>query len=75
MKINHNVKDWNEIESHITDNLKLPLIGKPWISNNGRIFMTIGFRTRKKEFEDWKLRTFNWQESGVTAVTFSRLYR
>ena len=75
MKINHNVKDWNEIESHITDNLKLPLIGKPWISNNGRNFMTIGFRTKKKEFEYWKLRTFNWQESGVTAVTFSRLYR
>ena len=53
MKVNHNAKDWKQIETHIKENLKLPLIG------NG----------------DWKLRTFNWQDSGITSVSSSRLYR
>ena len=53
MKVNHNAKDWKQIETHIKENLKLPLI------ENG----------------DWKLRTFNWQDSGITSVSSSRLYR
>jgi hypothetical protein len=75
MKLNHGIKNWQEIESTISENLQLPLIGKPWISNNGRHFMTVGFRTKIQDFENWKIRTFNWQESGIGAVSSSRLYR
>ena len=75
MKLNHNIKNWQEIEANISENLKLTLIGKPWISNNGRLFMTVGFRTKMQDFENWKIRTFNWQDSGIGAVSFSRLYR
>ena len=75
MKLNHNIKNWQEIEANISENLKLTLIGKPWISNNGRLFMTVGFRIRIQDFENWKIRTFNWQDSGIGAVSFSRLYR
>ena len=70
-----NIKNWQEIEAHISENIQLTLIGKPWISNNGRLFMTVGFRTKMQDFENWKIRTFNWQDSGIGAVSFSRLYR
>ena len=75
MKLNHNIKNWQEIEAHISENIQLTLIGKPWISNNGRLFMTVGFRTEMQNFENWKIRTFNRQDSGIGAVSFSRLYR
>ena len=75
MKLNHSIKNWQEIETNISDNLQLSLIGKPWIANNGRLFMTVGFRTKIEDFEKWKIRTFNWQDSGIGAVSFSRLYR
>ena len=75
MKLNHSIKNWQEIEANISENLQLTLIGKPWISNNGRLFMTVGFRTKMQDFENWKIRTFNWQDSGIGAVSFSRLYR
>ena len=75
MKLNHNIKNWQEIEAHISENIQLTLIGKPWISNNCRLFMTVGFRTKMQDFENWKIRTFNWQDSGIGAVSFSRLYR
>ena len=63
MKVNHGIKNWEEIESIISDNLKLTLLGRPWIANNGRHFLTIGFRTKEQDYENWKLGTFNWQES------------
>ena len=75
MKLSHGIKNWDEIESIISDNLKLTLFGRPWMANNGRQFMTIGFRTKVQDFEDWKIRTFNWQDSGIRAVSLSRLYR
>ena len=75
MKLNHSIKNWQEIETNISDNLQLSLIGKPWIANNGRLFMTVGFRTKIEDFEKWKIRTLNWQDSGIGAVSFSRLYR
>ena len=75
MKVSHTFKNWEEIESHILENLKLTLVGKPWISNNGRQFMTIGFRTNHQDFENWKARTLNYQDSGLLAVSSSRLYR
>ena len=75
MQINHSLKNWSEIESHITEKLNLTLIGRPWISNNGRHYMTIGFRTEQTEHENWKLETFNWQNSGIRAVTSSRMYQ
>ena len=80
MRISHNVNNsapghWAEVESYISEQLKFTLIGKPWIANNGNRYMTIGFRTFRKEYENWKLNTFNWQGSNIRAVTFSRLYR
>ena len=75
IKLNHNIKNWQEIEALVSENLQLSLIGKPWISNNGRLFMTVGFRPKMQDFENWKIRTFNWQDSGIGAVSFSRLYR
>ena len=75
MKTSHTFNNWEQIELHIRETLKLTLIGKPWIANNGRQFMTIGFRTFRRDFEQWKMETFNWQESGLQSVTSSRLYR
>ena len=73
MQINHRVKNWSEIESHITEKLNLTLIGRPWISNKERHYMSIEFRTEQTEHEKWKLETFNWQHSGIRAVTSSRM--
>ena len=75
IKFNPDVKNWEEIKGHISENLKLTLIGNPWIANSGRHYMTIGLRTKIQDYENWKLRTFNWQESGIRAVSSSRLYR
>ena len=35
MKLSHGIKNWDEIESIISDNLKLTLFGRPWMANNG----------------------------------------
>ena len=75
MKMSHTFNNWDAIETHITGKLGLTLTGKPWIANNGRQFITIVFKTLSKEFEKWKIETFNWQESGLHAVTTSRIYR
>ena len=56
MKMKHGMKDWQEIKSYISENLQLPLFGNPWIANNGNHFMTIGFRTKCQDFENWKIR-------------------
>ena len=71
----HTVNNWEDIEHLILDKLKMKLIGKPWISNTGKHYMTIGFRTARQDYENWKIRTFNWQESGIRAVSSSRMYR
>ena len=75
MKYSHSAKSWDEIELFITKNLQLSLAGKPWIANNGRQYMTVGFRTSREDFENWKCRTLNWQESGIRGVTSSQVYR
>ena len=75
MKINHDFKSWEEVESLIRGKLKMTLIGRPWLSNSGKLFKTVGFRTLKDDYERWKMQTFNWQDSGIRAVSFSRLYR
>jgi len=66
--------DWGQIEDFIIEEMKFTLIGKPWISNNGNHYMTIGFRTKRRDYEKWKTETFNWQDSNIRAVTYSRLY-
>ena len=75
MKVKLGIKHWQEIEAHIVDDLQLTLLGKPWLSNSGNHFMTVGFRTKCQDFENWKIRTLNWQDSGIRAVSFSRLYK
>jgi len=75
MRTSHDFKSWTEIERVINTNLKMTLIGRPWIANNGRHFKTVGFRASKTDYERWKLETFNWQESGVRAVSSSSLYK
>ena len=75
MRINHDFKSWDDIGLFIDKNLKMKLHRRPWLSNNGRHFKTIGFRTYKADYESWKIRTFNWQDSGIREVTSSKLYR
>ena len=45
MKIGHDDLDETKVETYITKSLKFSLIGKPWIANNGRHFVTVGFKT------------------------------
>ena len=75
MKINHDFKSWEEVQVFIKENLKMDIIGRPWLSNSGRLYKTVGFRTLSDDYERWKLEKFNWQDSGIRAVSSSRLYR
>ena len=75
MRFGHSFKSWPDIEEHIRHNFKMTLFGQPWICNNGKHFMTIGFRTIKKDFEAWKGRTLHWKDSGTREVASSRLYK
>ena len=75
MCISHDVKSWEEIAIMIKEKLNMRLIGRPWLANNGRLYKTVGFRTLRKDLENWKIATFNWQDSGVRAVASSKLYR
>ena len=63
------------VERYISKSLKLSLIGKPWIANNGRHFVTVGFKTYTSDYKKWKDDNVNYQDSGVRAVTFSQLYQ
>ena len=74
MRINHEDLDKQKVATFITKSLKFSLIGDPWIANNGRHFATVGFKTWTSEYEKWKINSVNWRESGIRAVTFSRLY-
>ena len=65
MRIGHADLDEKKVESYITKTLKFSLIGKPWIANNGRHFVTVGFKTKTIDYEK--------RNSGVRAVTFSQL--
>ena len=75
MRINHEDLDAEKIETFIEKRLKFSLIGKPWIANNGRHFVTVGFKTWTSDYEKWKVNSVNWQDSGIRAVYFSRLYQ
>ena len=75
MRINHDDLDENKVETYITKRLKFSLIGKPWIANSGRHFVTVGFKTNTSDYEKWKANTVNYQDSGLRAVMFSQLYQ
>ena len=75
MRIGHDDLDETKVETYITKSLKFSLIGKPWIANNGRHFVTVGFKTNTSDYEKWKANTVNYQDSGLRAVMFSQLYQ
>ena len=76
MRINHDDLDKQKVATFISKHLKFSLIGEPWIANNGRHFATVGFKTWTSDYyEKWKVNSVNWRESGIRAVTFSRLYQ
>ena len=75
MRVNHDFKSWDKIGQFIEKSLKMNLHGRPWLSNNGKHFKTVGFRTSKQEYECWKIRTFNWQDSGIREAANSKLYK
>ena len=72
MRVNHEDLDEKKIETFISK--KFSLIGKPWIANDGRHFVTVGFKTWTSDYEKWKVNSVNWQDSGIRAVYFSQLY-
>ena len=75
MRINHEDLDKQKVATFISKHLKFSLIGEPWIANNGRHFATVGFKTWTSDYEKWKVNSVNWQDSGIRAVYFSRLYQ
>ena len=75
MRIGHDDLDEKKVENYISKSLKFSLIGKPWIANNGRHFVTVGFRTNTSDYEKWRANTANYQDSGLRAVTFSQVYQ
>ena len=75
MRIGHDDLDKKKVERYLEKSLKFSLIGKPWIANNGRHFVTVGFKTKTMDYEKWKENDVNWRDSGVRAVTFSQLYQ
>ena len=75
MRIGHDDLDETKVETYITKSLKFSLIGKPWIANNGRHFVTVGFKTNTSDYEKWKANTVNYQDSGLRAVMFSQLHQ
>ena len=75
MRIGHDDLDETKVETYITKSLKFSLIGKPWIANNGRHFVTVGFKTNTSDYEKRKANTVNYQDSGLRAVMFSQLYQ
>ena len=75
MAVSHEFKSWDEIKNHVRSNLKMKILGVPWLANSGRQFKTVGFRTWIQDFETWKRDTFNWQASGIRGVTTSRVFK
>ena len=75
MSVSHDVSSWDDVMLIIQDKMGLISIGRPWIANSGRLYKTIGFRTREENYEKWRLGTYNWQDSGIRKVSSSKLYR
>ena len=46
VKFSHDMKTWEEVKGHIPEKLRLKIIGNPWVTNNGRHFRTIAFKTQ-----------------------------
>ena len=59
MRIGHNFKTWEDIQIYVKENLGMTLIRRPCLTNSGNLFKTVGFRTLLKDYEAWKIRTFN----------------
>ena len=74
-RFDHSFTSWEEIENFINNNIKISLLEKPWLCSTGKQYMTVGFRTSKKDLEAWKLRTLNWREKGMREVASSRVYK
>ena len=74
-RFDHSFTSWEEIENFINNNIKISLLEKPWLCCTGKQYMTVGFRTSKKDLEAWKLRTLNWREKGMREVASSRVYK
>ena len=75
MMFSHKAKGWDDIENYVKESLKMTLLGRPWLSNTGKHYMTIGFRTLAEDYESWRLRTLNWQDPDIRAVKSSRIYK
>ena len=45
--VGHEAYNWEEIETMLQRKLILKMVGRPWISNNGNLCKTIGFKTFK----------------------------
>ena len=75
MRIGHDDLDETKVETYITKSLKFSLIGKPWIANSGRHFVTVGFKTNTCDYEKWRANTVNYEDLGLRAVMFSQLYQ
>ena len=75
LRVSHEFKTFEDIKQHVTNHLKLELIGNPWLANSGNHFKTVAFRTSKQGFENWKNRNLNWETANVRPVSVSRIYR
>ena len=73
MRVSNDVKSWEDVQQIIKENLRMSVIGRPWLANSGKLFKTVGFRTLSADYEKWKIDTYNWQEAGTRAVSSSRL--
>ena len=74
LKFAHDMKTWEEVKIHIIKNLKLKILGSPWLANNGRHFKTIGLKVLKPDFERWKIETLDW-ENIARPVSLLRMYK
>ena len=68
MRIGHDDLDEKKVERYITKTLKFSLIGKPWIANNGRHFVTVGFRTNTSDYDTWRANTANYQDLSLIHI-------
>ena len=74
LKFGHDMSSWEEILRHIKEKLRMKIVGKAWLANTGPHFRIVAFIMEKKDLEDWKFRTLNW-ENIIRTVRVSRLIR
>jgi hypothetical protein len=43
IKFSHDVQNWEQVQDHLKDELKLKIKGKPWLANNGTHFKTMRY--------------------------------